>query len=754
MKKLLLLIGLSLLASLHIIAQVTPPIDDVPDIPTISLPTPEVQDEFDIDESAKVDSLLDQEIIDTLDVINTPVYAPLGIYGHDFLRTSNYEFYRNATGIKANEDYILGPGDELTVTVWNQDNVISDNYVVSNNGAIERQLLGRIFVEGLPLNKARDIIKSRYKRSYEFEDSSFDVAVSGIREITVDVVGEVEVPGSYTFPAVNTVINLLKLAGGPTATGTAREILITRNGKTAVTIDIYDYLGNPNFNQDIFLQHRDIVRIGSIGNVVTVEGQVKKPYKYELKRGENLNSMLEYAGGLQADAYKNSINIYRYENDEYVLKTVASSDIVPMLDGDLVVVDQIRKNVLNMVTVVGSVNSPGTYQVNRGDRISDVISKASGLSYDAYVDRAYIRRPDANLEFVNIVVDIEEALAQKGGDADVIIYPQDELKIMSKRDFTTDYEVEIFGEVKNPGIFRLSENFTLQDLIIVSGGFTEQAESSSIELRRVVDYEESEGRNVPRERVAGDDKGIEIIDVDFDFLSENQDRIDLQPYDQIFVRALPAFNEPEVIEVVGEVTYPGMYPMVTKNMRVSDLIENSGGLTTYAYSNAARFYRKEDGKGSVVIDLNEIERNKSSKYNYVLKPGDRLEVPTMDEIVTISGAIRNVLDDKQLINTAFHGHKNAKWYIDEFGAGFDKKAWRSSTQVLDPNGKLNGTRKFLFFNVYPDVEPGSTIQVAYKPEKIVDPDRKGFFQDFDLNSAVAIVAGLTTTALAVIAATK
>lgn len=716
----------------------------------------------------------------------------IGIFGHDYLRTNNFAFYETVEDINVTDDYILGPGDRLSINLWAQNDIQSDAFTISTSGYIQQEAWGRVYLQGITYGEAKKLLQTRYSKFYNFDVQNFEVEITGSRVINVDIVGDVETPGAYRVPAVNTVYNVLKLSGGPTINGTVRKIQIKRKGNVIQTLDVYDYLNNASNRQNIYLEDNDVIYVPGIGKVIEIEGAVKKQTKFELKNDEDFDELLSYAGGFQARALKNRVQIFRYEDDQYVLRDFGYDVRLPsrspdLVDGDLILVREVPAEANNIVTIEGAINQPGFYEYESGLKVTELITKAAGIRFDAITDKAYITRFDEKLQATNISLDLAEILENPSSEKNVILFPKDNLTILSKSDFASTFPVEVYGSVKKPGQYNFGTRMTLQDLLILAGGFKSEALNQKIELHRVIEFDEEENRSKPIRDL------YETINLDFNFINAAEGNIELMPYDQIFVRSIPGFTTPTTIDVVGEVIYPGKYPLENRGMRVSDLIDRAGGVTDFAYRTGAQFFREQEStitrfKDSiitvkrksliqradstittlseeeefvedtvrfefskdtiisrmVVIDLNEVKKNKNSTYNYVLQPNDRLIIPPIDDIVTIKGAIRNRINDTTIINTAYVGDKNAKWYIDNYGGSFGRDAWKRTTQVVYPSGQSVGTKKFLWFNVYPEVSPGSEVLVDYKPPR---DEKTRFFDGLNAETTLAIIGSLASTAV-------
>ena len=775
------------------------PTDTIPDIPTqppvTTIPGNRPAGETDSQESEiennEPDSVFIKVPKNKVGEIKgiTPNVDSIGIFGHDYLRANNFVFYEKATDVQVDDAYILGPDDNITVSIWNDYDIQSDNFTITEEGYIELPAIfdmsgreqggfGRIYLAGLSFGKARELLRSQYSNYYTFSREDFELSLSASRTINVNLVGEVEKPGAYKIPAINTVFNALKLTQGPTRKGSVRNIQIKRNGQTIETIDLYNYLMRGETSQNIYLQDNDVVFIPPIGKVVEIDGAVRREMKYELKQNEGLSDLLFYAGGFEASAVKSKAQILRYENDDYVIRDFSYNPDRPasfqgnLYDGDVVMIKRVEKEIENFVVADGALEQPGRFEFVNGMRVTDLIERANGLRYDAFKEKAYIVRYNDDLETINIPVELDIIIDNPAAEENIELYPKDELEILSKEVFADRFNVEIYGQVKKPGRYTFGDNLILQDLLIKAGGFKTDALTQEIELHRVVDYSVEEDRIVPVRNV------IDKFSVDYRFLNNDNPAklMELQPYDQIFVRSIPDFEIPKNVTINGEVKLPGKYPIITKDMRISDLIDQAGGLTPYAYKDGAKFYRETDstivrekeveiaGRTETknqkinikvtrpyVIDLNRIATNRSSVHNLVLLPGDRIEVPRVDETVSIGGAIRSEINDTSLVNIAYHGRKNAKWYINNFGAGFDEDALKRSTTVIYPNGQAKGTTKFLFFNVYPEVEPGSDIEVAFKPPK---EDKPGFFRDLTAERTLALITSAATTTALILAISR
>jgi hypothetical protein len=210
----------------------------------------------------------------------------------------------------------------------------------------------------------------------------------------------------------------------------------------------------------------------------------------------------------------------------------------------------------------------------------------------------------------------------------------------------------------------------------------------------------------------------------------------LQPFDQIFVRAVPNFEAQQNITLRGEVKYPGVYSLLNKDERIDDVIKRAGGLTKFAFPESATLYRPSLAGGYIVLNMKNAMKSHSNKYNYALREGDVLSIPTVSDFVSIKGSSLEYLSivNREQVNAPFVQNRRAKYYINEFGNGFTKDSWRKKTYVIQPNAKVNRTRDFLVFKIYPKVTKGSTIYVVEKIKK--DKELKKEREPFNWNKFV------------------
>ena len=236
------------------------------------------------------------------------------------------------------------------------------------------------------------------------------------------------------------------------------------------------------------------------------------------------------------------------------------------------------------------------------------------------------------------------------------------------------------------------------------------------------------------------------MDAEYEVVSGDIDMTRLQPYDVIAVRAAPEFEITKQISIDGEITFPGDYPLNGDIRTVSDLLEAAGGITTEAFPAGATMYREEGNVGYVILELDDVLRDRRSPNNIVLLEGDELFIPKATELISIrtrGTRARQSYADSLLaggeVVVAYQGPRSARWYIEEFAGGFDERADKGTVTVRDPSGRFRRTRSVVGFKDYPAVEPGSSIALELEPIEVP--------KDRDERVDWSGIAGAITTAL-------
>ncbi|MDY0987385.1 SLBB domain-containing protein [Flavobacterium sp. CFBP9031] len=644
-------------------------------------------------------------------------------------------------------NYILGPGDELQISVYGVQEY-NANVPVSVEGKINIDYVGQISVSGMSIEAATQKIKAAVARVYSTVrsgQSQVSISLGKIRTIKVTIVGGKQ-PGNYSISSLATVYNALHLAGGPGKNGSYRNIELIRNNKVYRNIDIYRFLVKGDQSDNVTLKENDVIRIPAYTQRVTVEGEVKRPGIFEMKNGEKFSDLLNFASGFNEFAYTASVNVLQKTGKEFKVHDINESEYnsYQPQSGDVFRITKIINRFENRIKIEGAVFRPDYYSFTEGMRISDLVTRAEGLKEDAYSKRARIirLRTDLTTEIVNL--DLGAALS---GDLneDIELKREDIVTVYSILDFREEYKVTIDGEVKNPGEYEYFENLTLNDLVVQVGGLTGSA-SKRVEIARMIKSDAIDD---------ADPKRVELVELEI--TADNNEQVKnfvLKPFDVINIRRMAVYEKPEMVKVSGAVTYPGKYVLANKKEKVYNVVMRAGGLTSIANLDGMKIKRpikeeqieqlesinlnydkKETSEEGVdlktkdtlksrlskrlrddlkytTIPVNwvKIVKDKNHYSNVTLFPGDEIEVAVYNEGVKVTG---NVLLTSEI---PYRNGKGFKYYINSVG-GVDSKGWKRKAYIIYPNGKAAVTSSFLFFRSYPKVEPDSQIVVPEKPEK-------------------------------------
>ena len=668
-------------------------------------------------------------------IVNTKVKDSINalVFGSELFDNPTLNFEPNLK-LATPMNYVLGPGDELQVTVYGVQE-FNATVPVSTEGKVTIQYVGQISVSGMTIEAATQKIKSAIARVYSTVasgQSQVGISLSRIRTIRVTIIGSKQ-PGNYSISSLATVYNALFLGGGPGKNGSYRNIELLRDNRVYKNIDIYRFLVNGDQSDNVGLKDNDVIRIPAYSQRVTVEGQVKRPGIFEMKKGETFSNLVSFASGFNEFAYTASVNVLQKTNKEFKVTDIKESEFnsYKPLSGDVFRVSKILSRFENRIKIEGAVFRPDTYSFYEGMRISDLISKADGLKEDAYSNRARIirLRSDLTTEIVN--VNLAQALSGDL-DADVALKREDVITVYSILDFEEEFSITIDGEIKKPGVYDYYENLTLNDLFVQAGGLTGSA-SKRVEIARMIQSEEIDDSN-PRK--------IELFNIEISADNNEQAKnFALLPFDVVNIRKMAVYEKPEMVTVSGAVHYAGKYVLANKQDRVYDVIQRAGGLTSVANIEGVRIKRpiqakqiealenvnlnlgkkdsiqnklekklKEDLKyATIPVDWKSIVKNPKINTNVTLFAGDEIEVVAFNEGVKVTG---NVLLTSEI---PYDKGKSFSFYLNAAG-GVDAKGWKKKAYIIYPNGKAAVASSFLFIRSYPTVRPGSQIVVPEKPE--------------------------------------
>ncbi|MBA2421852.1 MAG: SLBB domain-containing protein [Chitinophagales bacterium] len=650
----------------------------------------------------------------TTPYVDTTLLPASESFGYSYFRNRSVDMFNSSVDGQASGTYVIGVGDQIGINVWGYSS-FSGSYTVDQTGSIFPEGVGKVYVKGLTLDKAKALIKSRFGTYLDMPNSQIEVTIIYSRVIGVNIVGEVFNPGTYSIPALNTAFNALFASGGPTDLGSLRKIYIKRQGQTVTTLDIYAYLLNPTIQDDYFLQSNDYIFVPPVGKVVSITGEVKRPFRYELIEGENLNTLINYAGGLTPQAYTKSVQVKRYVSNRLELYDVNLDSLTnsnlkyELMNGDEVFISTVPSELFQFVKVSGAVMQPGEFNFTSGLRISDILATSHGLREDALADRAYVIRRNEDLTSSYIPFNPTNILNDPTSVDNMLLSNLDEIYFYDKTTFMDSVSVSINGAVRLPGQYTYGRGMTLNDLLFTAGGIKAEAANTKIEVSR---YRSENGKSTPQPKI------VASFPIDSNLIiGGDAESFKLEPFDLVFVRSLINRESQGMVTVNGEVIYPGEYSLNDKEEKIVEVLNRAGGLSQWANVNQATLVREENDRGIIFMDLEKAFKNPESEFNFILRAGDIISIPTTNDIVSVSGMINfPYVDTMGYLNAPYHEGKRAKFYVKKYGLGFAKDAKRTRTYVIQPGGKLEDPRRWAFIRIYPKVEKGAYVVVPYRTD--------------------------------------
>ncbi len=647
------------------------------------------------------------------------------VFGRDIFNRQDLSFEPNMN-IATPQNYRLGPGDAVYIDIYGASQK-TIQATVSPDGFVTIEGFGPIQVSGLSVAQANQRIKSQMGPRYS--SSQIRLSVGQTRSIMVNVMGEVRKPGTYTLSAFASVFHALHMAGGISDLGTLRSIKVYRNNQLITSVDVYDYMLNGRLTGNVKLADNDVIVVGAYDCLVSIEGKVKRPMYYEMKKGESLETLLRYAGGFTGDAYTKSVRLIRKTGKQYSIYNVNEFDMpsFQVADDDSVSVDSIIPRFENMVEIKGAVFRPGKYQV--GDDINSVrtlIEAAEGLTEYAFAPHAVMHRMRPNRTLEVIAVDVKGILA--GTTVDIPLQNEDVLFIPTRQDAQVEQTITIHGEVQYPGVYKYAANETLEDFVLQAGGLKETASTVKVDVsRRIIDSNATSPDSLIARTYT-----FELKD---GFVIDGEPAFHLQPFDEVYVRRSPGYSRQQNVIIDGEVLFAGTYTLTKRNARLSDLVKLAGGTNDLAYIKGARLERRineterlrmravlkmqeENQRKNIMtnilrstnaaavtqvaeqqktealekfnfgdtyyvgIELDKALKNPGSDADIILREGDRLVVPQYNGTVKINGEV-------MYPNTVgYIEGKNVSYYINQAG-GFSDYAKKRNTYIIYMNGTVS-----------------------------------------------------------------
>ncbi len=679
---------------------------------------------------------------------------PLVLFGLDVFRQATTQFQPLVSG-PVDDRYQLGPGDELLL-ILSGDVERSYTLEVTRDGSVVIPQVAQLFVSNLTLAQLReqlyDVLARRYSGITRGPDARtlFNVTVTRVRVTMVRVVGEVARPGSYQIAATAGVLQAIYEAGGLTQEASFRGVQVRRGRELVASVDLYDFLTTGVIPNDVMLGPGDAVFVPPSARRVKLAGEVVHPAIYEFKPGETLLHLIGMAGGLTPEAAATSATIDRIvplteRRDAGRTREVLTVNLAAIIDstipaptllpGDSVTIFSIRGNRRLAVSIKGSVWQPGTYRLEPGMRLSDLIEVAGGLRPETYRGRVQVLRtlPDSTTRLLGA------SLAGEDDDqleSDLVLAESDEVTVFTTTEFRPARYVTVFGAVQQPRRIPFADSMTLRDAVLLAGGLLDNASLTAAEISRLR----------PDTRLNDDSLALVLtVPLDSSYVVDEtgyiaravgtraSSEVRLHPYDNVFIRQETGWQLQRNVIITGEVRVSGVFSLVSREERLADLVRRAGGLTRQAYPNGVRFFRARDGAGRIPIDLESALADAGHRDNILLVDGDSVHIPPYISTVRVEGAINFPS------SVAYVPNRNTDYYVTAAG-GYSATADKGKTFVQQPSGIVVKKSK--------KPEPGAVIVVPEKP-----PGAGGGFSVLELITSLSTF--LTASfALIAIAATR
>lgn len=605
--------------------------------------------------------------------------------------------------IASSGDYILGPGDNVIISLWGR---VEQEYslTVDREGKVFIPKVGEISAWGKTLDDFKGYVRKRLTAVYS--DFEMNASLGKIRSIRIYVTGEVNLPGAYTVSSLTSLFNALYLAGGPNNNGSMRDIRLMRNGKPVANLDLYRFLLEGDNTSDIRLETGDAIFVPVAGARVGIRGEIRRPAIYELRSTETAMGLLTLAGNPTPQAHLDRVLLERisskgeWEVVDLNLNKNSAKPVtnMPLIDGDRMTIYSIYDVKTNMVSIAGKVKHPGYYERNDSTRVLDLLQHGQLQDYDVYYDRADLFRlyPDRRVEVVPINMKAILAGDQK---QNLLLSDRDSLHVYAIQDVQRDKQVYVGGEVKRPGMYPLYDHMTVNDLIFLAGSFTRAASRLQGEIARTDSLGE--------------------VNLQYVSLNDSGANVTLQEDDRLYVRTIPEWQLHRTVKIDGEVQFPGEYVLSDRGETLLNLLKRSGGFTRSAFPKGVVFERGtinrdlqrlqiprilenskpivKDSSGRpdeqmvitydstlvnrIVIDFDQMLSSNGADGDLVLQPGDRIYIPPIPSGISVMGAVGSTGTIK------FEADKKVRYFVGAAG-NFTPRADKKGTRLIKANGAV------------------------------------------------------------------
>jgi protein involved in polysaccharide export with SLBB domain len=639
-------------------------------------------------------------------------------YAQTIFETANPSIYGTASS-GVNGDYPLQVGDQLVLTIWGE---VEKEYAlrVNNQGRVTVEGIGMVSVNNATLASAEAAIKQKLSKIYsgiKTGRTQVNLRPEKLSAVKVFILGDVAKPGGYVFYGNTSIFQALYQAGGPTDIGSVRSIQVTRPGKS-FTLDLYQYLMHGKKAEPSVLHDGDIVFLPRASVLAEAKGDVGRAAIYELKPGEGVKELLEYAGRPNATAANQNLVVERLFEDgrRDALTIGAPGDYLqgkekfPLQDGDALQVYRSTEPSKASVTILGAVKYPGTYQWSAGMAAPDLVNTAGGVNNTGFGGRIHVLRalPQGGFNLFSQNLGSGEAVKLAALDT-VVVY--------SAKDMFRPDSVTVGGAVAKPGTYLFYQGMGAKDLVLLAGGFLPNRKKGQLRLERV--HENARGTRSA------------VLDVSDSY--DAGEAVPLQPWDHLEVPIDAEFYRPEAVALTGAFKNPGVYTLAHPGETLKSLIDRAGGFLADGYPEGAQFFRKDLKKnyielaardtvaanvatiatltvpwGLVGIDVAKAAKG-DKKNNVELQNGDSVHVPQKAISVRVTGEVglpTNVLWCKGC---------DAQYYVNQAG-GVAVNGDDARVMIRYANGSMA-----LASDADRDPDPGAEVIVPYK--KALEPIR-------------------------------
>jgi len=548
------------------------------------------------------------------------------VFGKHIFTNGSLSLYEVSKDYIPNDSYILGPGDVVTVSIFGKSQA-DLQFTIKPDGFIEPANLPKIYLKGISLGQAREVVRRRLQNFYQFDKGQFALTLTTARTLTIQITGAVAQPGTYTLSAYNTAFNALIAAGGPSKLGTVRNIQVINGGKVK-ELDVYEYLFNPQKQSDYYLQNNDILYVPFIGDLVEVKGSVKQVGVFEMKEKETFSELLEYTGGYLSDALRDEIQLVRKNKEGSFVKEYSGAELAKLTfeDGDKVIIATQTSDKKDYVEVNGWVDYPGIYGIRDYPTVKEVLMKV-GVREETRMDVAYLTR--TNLDGTRSLIRFNPAAELEGADAPLPLQPEDQILLFNVRDFTDKATVAIEGAVRQPGAFALDENANVAYLIDLAKGLKEDAKLDLAYLFR-----------------ENPDGTTEIETLNLEDILSGTSTFTLRDNDVLRVLSERAFIDASTVSIVGAVRNP-IELTVDSSLTVSAMVDLANGLKRNAKRDLAYVFRTYDDGSSELLSFH-LENVLNGAETFEVQNRDQIRILSASAFIdgsklSIVGSVRNPL---------------------------------------------------------------------------------------------------------------